>query len=81
MGGIEDHEELAPGGSGDLYGAGQALPRTPAEAAELARSDKRITGLRGDDAVHDYTPLVQQDWLAYITTVTGWERDRYLELA
>jgi glutamine synthetase len=79
--GIEDNEELAPRGSGDLYGAGQPLPRTPAEAVELARSDKRIAGLLGEDAVHDYTLLVQQDWLAYITTVTGWERDRYLELA
>jgi glutamine synthetase len=79
--GIEDNEELAPRGSGDLYGTGQPLPRTPAEAVELARADKRIAGLLGEDAVHDYTLLVQQDWLAYITTVTGWERDRYLELA
>jgi len=79
--GIEDHEELAPRGSGDLYGTGQPLPRTPAEAVELARADKRIAGLLGEDAVHDYTLLVEQDWLAYITTVTSWERDRYLELA
>jgi glutamine synthetase len=79
--GIEDKEGLAPRGSGDLYGTGQPLPRTPAEAVELARADKRIAGLLGEDAVHDYTLLVQQDWLAYITTVTGWERDRYLELA
>jgi glutamine synthetase len=79
--GIEDGEEVAPRGSGDLYGTGQPLPRIPAEAVELARSDKRIADLLGDDAVYDYTLLVQQDWLAYITTVTGWERDRYLELA
>ena len=79
--GIEDGEEVTPRGSGDLYGTGQPLPRIPADAAEVARSDKRIAGLLGEDAVHDYTLLVEQDWLACITTVTGWERDRYLELA
>jgi len=79
--GIEDKEEVAPRGSGNLYDSGQPLPRIPAEAVELARSDKRIADLLGEDAVHDYTLLVQQDWLAYITTVTSWERDRYLELA
>jgi len=79
--GIEDNEEVAPRGSGDLYGTGHSLPRFPAEAVEAARSDKRIAGLLGEDAVHDYTLLVEQDWLAYITTVTSWERDRYLELA
>lgn len=79
--GVEDNEEAAPRGSGDLYGTGHPLPRIPADAVELARSDKRITGLLGEDAVHDYTLLVQQDWLADITTVTSWERDRYLELA
>jgi glutamine synthetase len=79
--GIEDREELGERGSGDLYGTGDPLPRIPAGAAELARSDKRIAGLLGEDAVHDYTLLVEQDWHAYLTTVTGWERDRYLELA
>ena len=72
---------MPPRGSGDLYGTGQPLPRIPAEAVELARSDKRIADLLGEDAVHDYTLLVEKDWQAYITTVTGWERDRYLELA
>lgn len=79
--GIEDGDQAAERGRGDLYGTGQPLPRIPVEAAELARSDKRITGLLGEDAVHDYTLLVEQDWTAYVTTVTGWERDRYLELA
>ena len=79
--GIEDREELGERGSGDLYGTGDPLPRIPAGAAELARSDKRIAGLLGEDAVHDYTLLVEQDWHAYLTAVTGWERDRYLELA
>jgi glutamine synthetase len=79
--GVEDNEEVPPRGSGDLYGTGQPLPRIPAEAVELARSDKRIADLLGEDAVHDYTLLVEKDWQAYITTVTGWERDRYLELA
>jgi len=79
--GLEDREEAAARGSGDLYGTGDPLPRTPPEAAELARSDKRIAGLLGEDAVHDYTLLVEKDWDAYITTVTGWERERYLDLA
>ena len=79
--GLEDGDEAAERGRGDLYATGQPLPRTPAEAAELARSDKRITDLLGEDAVHDYTLLVEQDWNAYLTTVTSWERDRYLALA
>lgn len=79
--GLEDGDQAAGRGRGDLYGTGQPLPRIPAEAADLARSDKRITNLLGEDAVHDYTLLVENDWAAYITTVTGWERDRYLELA
>ena len=79
--GIEDNEEVAPRGSGDQYGTGHSLPRIPAEAVEVARADKRIVDLLGEDAVYDYTLLVEQDWLAYITAVTGWERDRYLELA
>jgi glutamine synthetase len=79
--GLEDGDETPGRGSGDLYSTGQPLPRTPAEAVELARADKRITDLLGDDAVHDYTLLVLRDWDAYLTTVTGWERDRYLDLA
>ncbi len=79
--GLEDGDQATERGRGDLYSRGQPLPRIPVEAAELARSDKRITDLLGEDAVHDYTLLVEQDWAAYITTVTGWERDRYLELA
>lgn len=79
--GIEEGEALALQGAGDLYGAGQPLPRVPSEAVQLARSDKRISDLLGEDAVHDYTLLVERDWQAYITTVTEWERDRYLDLA
>jgi glutamine synthetase len=79
--GLEDREEATARGSGDLYGTGHPLPRTPPEGVELARSDKRIAGLLGEDAVHDYTLLVAQDCNAYITTVTGWERERYLDLA
>ena len=79
--GIEEGEEPTPKGSGNLYGEGRPLPRIPSDAADLARRDKRITDILGEDAVHDYTLLVEKDWLAYITTVTEWERDRYLDLA
>jgi glutamine synthetase len=79
--GLEENEEPAPRGVGNLYGVGVPLPRIPPAAVELARADKRITDILGDDAVHDYTLLVERDWEAYISTVTGWERDRYLDLA
>jgi glutamine synthetase len=79
--GLEDREEPVPRGVGNLYGVGIPLPRTPPVAVELARADKRITEILGDDAVHDYTLLVERDWDAYISTVTSWERDRYLDLA
>ena len=79
--GIEEGEAGTVRGEGDLYGSGARLPRTPAEAIALARADKRIADLLGDDAVHDYTHLVEREWEAYISTVTDWERDRYLDLA
>jgi glutamine synthetase len=79
--GLEDNYEPAPRGVGNLYGVGVPLPRIPPAAVEAARADKRIADILGDDAVHDYTLLVEKDWEAYISTVTGWERDRYLDLA
>jgi glutamine synthetase len=79
--GLEDQDEPAPRGVGNLYGTGVPLPRIPPAAVDVARADKRITDILGDDAVHDYTLLVEKDWEAYISTVTGWERDRYLDLA
>jgi glutamine synthetase len=79
--GIEDVEEIGPRGEGDLYGQGDPLPRTPADAIALARSDKRVVDLLGDDAVHDYTLLVGREWEAYMAAVTDWERARYLDLA
>ena len=70
-----------PKGEGNLYGIGAPLPRTPVEAVALARADKEIVDLLGEDAVFDYTLLVEREWEASLRAVTDWERDRYLHLA
>ena len=79
--GLEQRGEVPPRGSGNLYGTGTPLPRNPAEAVALARADKEIVDLLGEDAVFDYTLLVEREWETSLATVTDWERHRYLDLA
>jgi glutamine synthetase len=68
-------------GEGNLYGVGAPLPRTPVEAVALARADKEIVDVLGEDAVYDYTLLVEREWEASLKAITDWERTRYLDLA
>ena len=76
--GLESPTPLSARGSGDLYSREADLPATLRDAIDLARADEDIIEILGDDAVHDYTTLVETDWTAFMREVTTWERDRYL---
>jgi glutamine synthetase len=74
---------LDPGrrGEGDLYGTGEPLPATLADAAVAARADHTIAEVLGEDPVHDYAALAELEWRAFIGSVGEWDRDRYLRHA
>jgi glutamine synthetase len=74
---------LHPGrrGQGDLYGTGEPLPATLADAVAAARADHTIAEILGEDAVHDYAALAELEWQAFIGAVGDWDRNRYLKLA
>ena len=76
--GIEAQDGPGPRGAGNLYAAGQPLPRTLADAVAAARADEAIIEILGDDAVHDFLALADLEWRAFIDSVTDWDRDRYL---
>jgi glutamine synthetase len=76
--GLEDHPDPGERGVGDLYRAGTPLPGTLADALLCARADPAIGAILGDDAVHDYIALGQAEWDSFVTSVTDWDRERYL---
>jgi glutamine synthetase len=68
-------------GEGNLYGTGEPLPATLADAVAAARADHTIADILGEDAVHDYAALAELEWHAFIGAVGDWDRDRYLRHA
>lgn len=74
---------LDPGrrGEGNLYGTGEPLPVTLADAAAAARADHTIAEILGEDSVHDYAELAELEWRAFIGSVGDWDRARYLRNA
>jgi glutamine synthetase len=74
---------LDPGrrGEGNLYGTGEPLPATLADAAAAARADHTIAEILGEDSVHDYADLAELEWRAFIGSVGDWDRARYLRRA
>jgi glutamine synthetase len=79
--GIEAGSEPGMRGKGDLYGTGEPLPATLADAVAAARADQTIAEILGEDAVHDYAALAELEWQAFIGAVGDWDRNRYLKLA
>ena len=75
-----EQEPTDPGepGQGNLYGVGDPLPSNLAAGIAAAREDEAIVKILGEDAVHDYTKLAEYEWELYLSTVTDWDRDRYL---
>ncbi len=68
-------------GEGNLYGTGEPLPATLADAVAAARADHTIAEILGEDAVHDYAALAELEWQAFVGAVGDWDRDRYLRQA
>jgi glutamine synthetase len=72
--------ELEPGerGEGNLYCAGESLPRTLSDATRSARDDTVIHEILGADAVHDFLALAELEWTQFVGSVSEWDRERYL---
>lgn len=79
--GIEGGSDPGVRGEGNLYERGAPLPRTLADAVQAARGDTVLTDILGGDAVHDFTALAQAEWDTFVTSVTDWDRERYLRSA
>jgi len=79
--GLENGATPPDRGQGNLYGSGERLPATLADAIDAARGDTTLAGILGEDAVHDFTVLAAAEWRAYTTEVTCWETNRYLRRA
>jgi glutamine synthetase len=78
--GLEDAAEPPEQGVGNLYGVGDALPLTLAEAIDAAEANQRIVDILGKDAAADYATLARAEWQSFISTVSDWDRDRYLRI-
>jgi glutamine synthetase len=78
--GIEDAGEPPAQGVGNLYGVGDPLPVTLAQAIDAATANARIVDILGKDAVADYTTLARAEWQSFISTVTDWDTQRYLRI-
>ena len=76
--GLEEAADPGERGVGDLYRAGEPLPSTLADAIVAARAEPVIGAVLGEEAVHDYTALAQAEWETFVSSVTDWDRDRYL---
>ena len=66
---------------GDGYSASPAaaLPRTLGEAAAAFRASSVARSVLGDDVVEHYAALGEHEWTTFLTAVTDWDRDRYLD--
>jgi glutamine synthetase len=76
--GLEDQADPGERGVGDLYRAGTPLPATLADAVAAARAEPVVSAILGEDAVHDYIALAQAEWDTFVSSVTDWDRERYL---
>ena len=76
--GVAERLDPGPRGDGNLYGVGDSLPLTLADAVRVARADERIQTILGFGAVHDYTTISLAEWRAFTSAVTEWDRERYL---
>ncbi|QLQ09906.1 MAG: glutamine synthetase [Nocardioidaceae bacterium] len=78
--GIEDGDEPPELGIGNLYGVGDPLPLTLAQAIDAAEANSRIIDVLGKDAVADYATLARAEWQSFISTVSDWDTQRYLRI-
>jgi glutamine synthetase len=76
-------EALNPGpaltGDGYRGAAAPALPRTLGEAAAAFRASAHARDYFGRDVVEHYAALADHEWNTFLTAVSDWDRDRYLD--
>ena len=64
-----------------MYGVGPPLPTTLIDAISAANGDGALRELLGEDACGDLATVARCEWDAFVTHVSDWDRDRYLEMA
>jgi glutamine synthetase len=79
--GLDEGLDPGPAHSGDAYAgaAGDPLPRTLLDAAHALRDSKFALASFGPDVVDHYATLAEHEWDVFMSTVTDWDRLRYLE--
>ncbi len=78
--GLEDGAEPPDQGTGNLYGVGDPLPVTLADAITAAEADTRVVDVLGADAAHDYAQIAKAEWRSFVSSVSDWDRERYLQI-
>ena len=78
--GLGERPDPGPMGEGNQYGVGTPLPTTLIDAINAARADGAVRDLMGADACEDVALCAMAEWNAFVTHVSDWDHDRYLEL-
>ncbi|HSS59756.1 MAG TPA: hypothetical protein VLK59_17215, partial [Solirubrobacteraceae bacterium] len=78
--GLDERPEIPARGEGNLYGVGAPLPVTLLDAIARARADGQLRAVLGEAACDDLARLCEHEWQAFVTHVSDWDRDRYLEM-
>jgi glutamine synthetase len=77
--GITARADLGPPYAGDAYATAEAaLPTTLHDAAEAFIRSPFATEVFGKDVIRHYHAVAEFEWESFKTSVTDWERERYL---
>lgn len=80
LNGITERLEPGPPATGNTYAqTPNALPQTLLQAAEAFSASAFTTGTFGGDVVKHYQSVAEFEWHRFMSSVTDWERERYLE--
>ena len=79
--GIDQHLDPGEPLLGNGYAATDAtpFPRTLGDAAHAFRTSTAARDSFGPDVVDHYAALGEHEWSTFLTAVTDWDRDRYLD--
>jgi len=79
--GIDRHLDPGPPLLGNGYASvgAEAIPRTLGEAAAAFRNSAAARESFGADVVDHYAALGDHEWFTFLTAVSDWDRDRYLD--
>ncbi len=66
-------------GNGYRRDPSPVIPRTLGEAAQSFRDSATARECFGDAVVDHYAAVGQHEWSTFLTAVSDWDRDRYLD--